>query len=322
MREQTPGYFCRISILMSLFFFLQTACADETDAAEETEPDFLERSQVKTTHGINRLAQMLDSIFGDDREYKKSSNSWVRLNLISKFPQYGVPEYDAPIQVRLALPRTENRFSLVVESESTGSIDESPISGDPLTAVTDPAYRGGLRYIIGENENWYAHTEIGLQFGDPMDAFSRGRVGRNTLWAKWRGRFTGTVSFFQSGRRESTTQYDLDRLISPNLLFRNSAKITFLNTIKDSSWAFGNSFYQRFSERRGLQYQVSVLGKHGPLRASTYNLNLRFRQRLQRKWMFIELTPQVSFDEVNGFAASPALILKYEMLFRKPPKPH
>ncbi len=302
-----------------LFAMVMLTAATPVLAKHEAEhkPDMLERSRSSVTRSLNYITEKIDAFFGDNRTYEDSVGSWARLNLQTRVQQKASPEYNSSVQVRIALPRTQGRFNVIVESDTSQNLEDGVFSNDPLTAVTDPTYSGGLRYIIRHDDKWYAHADAGIQFGAPIDLFVRGRLRRNYQLKEWRFQVAETVTFYQSARAHAVTQADLEHLLNKNLLFRNRLTLGLRKLPEKSDWSFDTSFIQRLDSKQAIQYQYMVLGNYDTLYVTDFIFNLRYRRNLQRKWMFIEITPQVLYSEINNFAYTPSIYFKLEMLFRK-----
>jgi hypothetical protein len=74
--------------------------------------------------------------------------------------------------------------------------------------------------------------------------------------------------------------------------------------------------YHTINDRTALLYQVSAIGVTNPENAVTDVVMLVFyRYRLHRKWMFVEISPQLHYPQVNNYQVSPALSLRLEVLF-------
>lgn len=93
-------------------------------------------------------------------------------------------KYNTSVQAKIALPRTEGRINIVIESDTNRNLKDRAFSDDPLTAVTDSTYSGGLRYVIQHSDKWYSHVDTGIQFAVPIDLFVCGQLRRNYQWSK------------------------------------------------------------------------------------------------------------------------------------------
>ncbi|MEE8388402.1 MAG: hypothetical protein V3R65_07495 [Acidiferrobacterales bacterium] len=306
----------RVHLLAMLIICLDLNAVLAQDE-NKSEPDPLERTRLSVTYSLNYLTRKLDAFFGDNREYEDTIGSWVKINLQARVQEKASTEFSSAVQVRIALPRTESRFNIVIESDANEDLEQGLFSADPVSAITDPTYSGGLRYIIKHSEKWYAHADAGIQFGAPIDVFTRGRLRRNFKLNSWRFQAAETLTLYQSGRAHAVTQADLEHLLTGKLLFRNRLSLSIRKAPEVSDWSFDASFIQRLDSAQAMQYQYIVRGNYATLHATDFSFNLRYRRRLQHKWIFLEIIPQALYSEANNFAYTPSIYFKLEMLFRK-----
>lgn len=65
-----------------------------------------------------------------------------------------------------------------------------------------------------------------------------------------------------------------------------------------------------------MQYQVGMIGNHTPTLVTDYFANARYRRQLNRKWLFIELTPEYRWEVENNFEPRLYLLFKIEAVFK------
>ncbi len=46
-----------------------------------------------------------------------------------------------------------------------------------------------------------------------------------------------------------------------------------------------------------------------------YSVTLRVRRQIYKDWLYLEVTPQILYQETNGFSATRSLMLNLETLF-------
>jgi len=312
--QPPPWLHLRILFALAMYISVAPVLAEHDN---EPHPDLLERTRSSVAGSLNYLTEKIDAFFGGDRDYEDSIGSWARINLQTRVREGAAPEYISSVQARIALPRTEGRFNIIIESDADKDLEEGVFSDDPLTAVTDPTYSGGLRYIIKHDDKWYAHADAGIEFSSQIDAFVRGQLRRNYLWDKWRFQAAETVTQYQSARARAVTQIDLEHLLRKDLLFRNRFTVGIRKLPEESDWSFDTSLVQQLDSKQAMQYQYIVRGDYYSPHATNFIFNLRYRRRLQRKWMFLEITPQALYSETDNFVYTPSIFFKLEMLSRK-----
>jgi hypothetical protein len=124
------------------------------------------------------------------------------------------------------------------------------------------------------------------------------------------------VYWFNTLGAGETTQVDLERIISPPLLFRASSIATWLNDNQNFDLRQDFSVYHTFNDRTALLYQASVIGVTNPAYAMTdFVVLLLYRYRLHKEWLFFELSPQLHYPKDREYKPSPALAMRLEVLF-------
>ena len=91
---------------------------------------------------------------------------------------------------------------------------------------------------------------------------------------------------------------DVDHLFADNLMLRfgNWGKVSQSDEIEGISWGSSLVLFQGLSMRRALTYKVLFQGEtHAEVKVQNYGFELRYRQRVLRKWLFLELGPSVTW---------------------------
>jgi hypothetical protein len=91
---------------------------------------------------------------------------------------------------------------------------------------------------------------------------------------------------------------DVDHLFADHLMLRfgNWGNVSQSDEIQGMSWGSSLLLFQGFSQRRALTYKALIQGEtHAEVRIQNYGFELRYRQRVLRKWLFLEFGPSVTW---------------------------
>ena len=283
------------------------------DTKEST--SLLDKSRNVVARTIDRVARAVDRFFANSDVYTNTEGSWASLGLGVRLRSDGKQEFVSDVEARLALPNTEKKYNLLVESNAT---TPDPISAiDPLSAVTKPVYTGGLRYIVTDSPTWHMHFDAGVEFNTPLDAFVRTRVSRTYTWTGTQLRLAETLTKYQSGRANTLSEVVLDQLLPRKWLWRNSFALKVASPRSESYSLYTSSLFHRIDQRRAIQLQALAYGLDDPARMHEYQFNLRYRIRSKtRDWVFYEIAPQQLYNETNGFQPITSIYLRVDLLFR------
>jgi len=261
----------------------------------------------------------VDRFFGDDRHYQESNKSVLQLDLTKVTGYNGDGLYVLSGRAKLDLPNTEEHLHLTIESDADQNLstDQSRTQQAATKRSTVQSIAAALRFERMYNERWHFSTDTGLQFqGTATTPFTRARGSVKGTLGSWHTKASETVFWFNTIGAGETTRFDIERLLSEPLLFRISSNATWLHDPQNFDLRQDFSLFHTWGERTALLYQASVFGISKPqTHVTDYVLLVSYRYRLHRDWLFFELNPQLHFPIDKQFQASPALVMRLEMLF-------
>lgn len=270
------------------------------------------------------FTRSIDSFFGDDRNYQESNNSLVQLDLVRMAGYGGDRKFVLSGRAKLDLPSTEKRFHLLLETNPDKNLTGEPAQAQttPLKQVVGPeSYSAAVRYekVKEQEKPWYFSSDLGVKFqGIHTNPFARARGSYAVQINEWRVKAAETMFWFNTIGAGETTQLDVERILSNSMLFRATSNATWLNDKQNFDLRQDVTVYHSLNERSALLYQASAIGvSHPQWQLSEYVMLMQLRYRVHKKWVFLEVSPQVHFPRLDNFKANPALSLRLEMLLDK-----
>jgi hypothetical protein len=132
----------------------------------------------------------------------------------------------------------------------------------------------------------------------------------------WLFRFATGISEFVDDGTEVGARVDFDRKLNPDWLFRTTTRAEYRDS-KDRIEALQQfSLFQKVNDRVGFAYDVGVRADDDPdWEVDQYFTQFRSRFRVYRKWLFLELKPQVVFREEDDYDASFLFSVRLDVIF-------
>jgi hypothetical protein len=263
------------------------------------------------------FAKSIDEFFGDERYFQEHNKSVVQLNLTETLAAGGSKTFAFEGQAKIDLPSAEKRFHFVFEAnpekKATAEIKKDQTETTKESAKPDQ-YSASLRYEQ-EQERWHFSSDAGAKFHFPLDPFVRARGSYEIpVWA-WRLKTAETLFWFSSIGLGETTQVDMEYVISPPVLFRATSTATCYESPQLCDLRQDFSVFHTISERAAMLYQASTIGVNKPVMQETEHILLaRYRYRLHKKWVFLEVSPQLHFPRTDEFKMNSLLLFRLEML--------
>jgi len=305
-------------------------CSDVAFAADVVDPhtitvpessvfDSMDISRNYLSDKIVDYSKRMDQFFGDKRYLEDHNNSIIMLETSTTMEAGGNVASAFNGIAKLDLPAAQRRFQLVLESDPENNTAGDVTQGQPVVAkkpVATKRLAASLRFEKAEKKHWYFSSETGIIAQFPLDPFARLRGRYESPIGDWRLNVAETVFWFSTIGLGETTQIDMEHILSEPVLFRATSTATCFEEPQNCGLRQDFSILQTLNEHTGLIYEASVLGSNKPqLEETAYVLQLRYRYRVHREWIFVEVNPQLNFPRTDEYKLNAVLFLKLEMIF-------
>ncbi len=260
----------------------------------------------------------LDAFFAEEKVYQETTSSLAQLTGSSVIDQSGQVQFSGGVNFKVDLPMTSKRLMLLIESDAKTSIDldKKPLYSSPQQAAEASKYYSSLQSTINKSEHWDINGSLGVEVSTPLIPFIRARFAYKNTFGEWNYRFSENMFWFNSDGGGHTTSFEFERPLNPDWLYRMTSSGAWKQITNYYDLGQEFAFFQRLGPERNLSYQLAFLGNDQyDLSITEYRVGLRYRQQFYRKWLFAELSPQVSYLASNNFDPARSLTFTLEMLF-------
>jgi hypothetical protein len=296
--------------------------ADDSDPAHPPETEStngfqraVDKIHAGISAGVEDSARRVDSFFADDRFYTDATDSYLRVSGQTTFEDGEDDRSQARVRMRLDLPGTRERLRVFVEGGDPDDGDDATSETIP-DALDDADYNIGIEMQIPDTEKWDLRPAIGVKASSSPDPFIRMRAIRYERLNGWLFRFATGISEFVDDGTEVGARVDFDRKLNPDWLFRTTTRAEYRDS-KDRIEALQQfSLFQKVNDRVGFAYDVGVRADDDPdWEVDQYFTQFRSRFRVYRKWLFLELKPQIVFREEDDYDASFLFSVRLDVIF-------
>jgi hypothetical protein len=184
---------------------------------------------------------------------------------------------------------------------------------DPSTTIkkdgeTENNTNVGLRYKAYKTLRSKLHLSVGGRLYSPFEYYYRIRFRRVIHIGS-----DHIVAFNESGYWHSINGYgttvtlDYDRALSETLTGRLSLSGIHAEINKETAWgivwAVTTSLFKKFSAKTAASLDLSAFGETRPnTKVTNYRVGGRMRKNVLRPWLFLEISPEVTFplDVLTG----------------------
>lgn len=312
----------RALLVIALFYPASLAYSDnsESEQVEETtdrpaemekEPNESEQPEERGFLNYHRaividrvvdLAATIDGFLAaKDDVNAKHNESYVVLNLETRFREEGAHEYSTRLKGKVDLPNAKKRWKLIFESQPDEDFSPSETERQGNIRSRDVASErsiAGLEYSVERDVfEWRPSIDIGSRFDFPLDLFTRVKLQKYTRL------------------REEVVMYNLFELpyfaregakpaLRWGVRFREGKRISFRShfrykyTRQERLHELSQSFRlnQVVNDHMALSYQIGVYGDNEPIsQTDGYYVQFFWKNLIYDDWIYLTLAPEVDF---------------------------
>lgn len=267
---------------------------------------------------IDGTVDWIDSFFRDERTEVEEANSSLRLKLSGFAESSKEIDYKVKARLHLVLPYLEKKLHLF--ASSIFEEDEEEIDYLAPTDVEDDASRNfylSMRYFFKAAEKRNFSLRAGLKFhGFSPALFTGPRYRFSKKWNAWNFRLIESLTYFSDNGYESKTTADIEKLISDFIFYRARFSGIWKESERGYAYWLDTDFYLTLSYNKAINYRIrGTFNTHPNNKLTDVLIGARYRQRLWRKWLFFEISPQVVFRREEDFKYYPGITLSIEAFF-------
>lgn len=301
----------RLFLLLATIF-LTGARASEEVVPVEKERDLLTRSHDLISLRLVRLADQLDSFFGETRADDEINRSSIRINHGYTLRMEKAPLQETNVRINLRLKNLENLFKFSVErneqapTEPAQPIQPNEPHSPPIRPVEDI-----------EAEPWRFRMDAGLNANIPPNVFARSRLRKNWNWPWVIQRFTEELTWSSELGWIQTTTLFHDKQLSPISLLRFTNEQNWQISEQTFQTTHGPSILQNLTEHDALSFnfRVQTTVIDSVWANSNYQVGVFYRRNLKDFWLFGEIGPAIDFPRLERFRRAPSILFRLETFF-------
>jgi len=255
----------------------------------------------------------MGAFFDDELVNDESSGSNGRVFFTTRRVQGEGVDYQVGINLKLVLPRSRDRFKLLVETDEN---EDSDKESDVIGTTDNVTYSTAIRVELKDGKRWKSSLDNGVRWSGEPVYFTRVRTRRTDYLEEWRLRLLHSVSWRTDVEWGSNVSASLLRPIDLRRHFRTGFSADYLLSDDFANLKSSAAIFDELNHRSAMLYQVAVFGDTDRIaKVSNTVLTVSYRRKIYKHFVFAEIVPEVAWPREQGYEATPALNLQFEMIF-------
>ncbi len=290
----------------------------EEQFTEETPIEILDWSQGLASDYVEGLNDGVDSFFMDaffDDEIinDESSGSNGRIFFTTRRVQDQGVDYQMGVNLKLVLPRTRDRFKLLVETDEA---EDGQKETNVIGTTDNVTYSTALRVELKKGKRWKSSWDNGIRWSGEPVYFSRLRARRTDYFENWRSRVLQTLYWRTDVEWGADFNASLLRPIGLHYHFRTGFSAGYILNDDFADLSTSAAVFHELSSRAAMVYQVAVFGDTDSFsKVNNTALTVSYRRKIYRHFIFAEVIPEMAWPREQDYEATAAISFRLEMIF-------
>lgn len=263
-----------------------------------------------------RLADTVDEIFGEPRATDQVNRTSLRLTNFYTFTGRGDDLKGTEVRLNLKLPILERRSRELTEPLRYDNQEQGK------TSILNP--KGPFLFQpkslidrVHEKTKWSLRAEPGVKISSRSSFFEKARATKSFFTGRFVHNFSQEVSWDSRVAWQETTLLENDFALNDRLLLRFTNQGDWQISQTHFHGYHGPSLIQKLNDISALSYGAQLMTQVENARwyADTYTLSVNYRRSVYSNWAFLDLTPALVFEKVQGFKGMTNFTARLEFLF-------
>jgi|SRR5690554_1195145 len=281
---------------------------------------WLEEQRDDVSRGVSVVGRNLDDWLAGEVVGERSNESYLRVRLNQRVGRFDTYHSTADISGRVDLPRTQERWKLVFESNNR---DRESLSNQRLNNTTPSSFTGSFRYESPERNGWRLDHDLGIRGRVPLDPFYRFRVRYETqLGEEWYAGLSNRISYYHRQSWIQDSRVFFSREVTSQLNFRVETEARYRHEERLTEFGQSVALHQVIGEYETLTYQAGMIGRNRPVDPEdpvryidNYYAQMVYRRAIYEDWLVLEVVPQLIFAKEYDWDPDPRVQFNLEVYF-------
>lgn len=269
---------------------------------------------------IEALGLGLDRTLSGEQYIDTSNDTYLRIGAYNQITEDGRMGFEPEVRFRLDLPTVEEKFRLIVESDSD---DLAPLAEQEQRGTLTPEEQqetgfttGALRWLNPISRKWNASADLGARLRFPPQIFARARTWSDWQLADWRLRVDQRIFWYSQEGWISRSWLGFHHDIGEHWDFRASSEARWIHRNRGFELAQIFRVQRYYRNRHFVRARFGALGEtFDSWKKTEYFSDLLYRRRLHDNWLYGEVIPSLRFRREGDFEPEATLTFRIEMFF-------
>lgn len=295
--------------------------APETSPITKTTTEKVDHYHEQTEKLLLDSAEWIDTFFGTETYTSEVNKTYLRIQMNGFLEDGEGLDFNSRFSLRLQLPNTEKRFRLSIASSADElEKDEDATHGTPDTGIesidaVDDNLTTALEYFFLDKRRHNMKFAAGATIRNAsLVGYGSTRYRYQVDLYRWTLRFVERLRWYSDNGWDARSELDVERPVFDHLFFRTTPALTWKEKDDGFTYSWITSLYHPLNKKAALEYQFNAyFDTEISGRLTQSNLRVNYRRQIWRKWLFMEVAPQLAWYESRDFKTVAGILVRFEI---------
>lgn len=255
----------------------------------------------------------MGAFFDDEGVEDESSGSNGRVFFTSRRVEGEDVNYQAGINLKIVLPKTRDRFKLLVETDEN---EDGKAETDIIGTTENVTYSTAIRIEVNEGRNWKTSLDNGIRWAGEPVYFSRLRARRTDYFETWRTRALQSIYWRTDVEWGAKLELGALRPMGFTHHFNMGFKADYNLNDDMAELESSMGIFHELTHRSAMLYSLSAFGDTQHItKVNDVVLSVSYRRKIYKSFVFAEVVPEIGFPRALDYKETPAINFTLEMIF-------
>lgn len=292
---------------------------DQREASdEETNIEILDWTRAVGSDYVESLNDGVDSFFmgqffDEEIVEDESSGSNGRIFFTTRRVIGEDVNYQAGINLKIVLPKTRDRFKLLVETDEN---EDGQSETDILGTTDNITYSTAIRVELSDGRRWKTSLDNGIRWAGEPVYFSRIRARRTDYYENWRSRLLQSIYWRTDVEWGSKFEVSALRPIDFTRHFSMGFKADYNLNDDKAELESSVAIFHELDYQSAMLYQLAAFGDTERItKVNEYVLSVSYRRKIYKNFVFAEIIPEIAFPRELNYEQTEAINFTLEIIF-------
>jgi hypothetical protein len=314
-----------MKLILSLLFLVVTINL-RVASAQVNESFLIDQNLDFTQDIISKnlfsVTNRIDTYFGEKKVLEEKNGSSIKVEYATTIKEKSAQSSEPDFDIKVRFKQLENKLNFKFNSskkDEDETLENKQIveNSSENSAIENSIFRASIGFFKEQEKYWSISFDTGIKIESSLNPFAKARGRRSFYFGETELRLSNKILVEDIDGMFNSTDININRKLSRDFSFTYANKFVWKDTLNELTTVHGPSIRQDIDDKQSISYNIRTRFKNKPktYAITGHEIFSAYRRDLYKQWIFLELTPGLSFLSETDYARTAFFTAKLQALF-------